>query len=142
MNGIATTTLVGNLTRDIELRTIPSGTAVASFSVAVNRPYKDSSGEWQKKASFIDCVAWAGIAERLSKYASKGQTIAISGDLEQRTFEDKQGNKRSATEVVVRQAELFSQDRPLTQAEVVSESYKDVVPDAVPDKIDLSEIPF
>ena len=143
MNGLANTTLIGNLTKDIELRNTPSGAAVVSFTVAVNRPFKDKDGNWQEKTSFIDCVAWQGLAERLSKYAKKGQTVAVAGDLEQRSWEAKDGSKRSTTEVVARNVEILTrEDRPLTQTEVVAESYKDVIPDAVPDKIDLSEIPF
>lgn len=91
MNVVA---ISGRLTRDPELRTTQQGTSVTSFSVAVDRPgVKD-------KADFIDCVAWRSTAEFVEKYFRKGDPIEVNGVLTSRSWEDKEGNKRKALEVV------------------------------------------
>lgn len=86
--------ITGHLTRDPELRRTGDGKAVASFCVAVKRPYS------KDKTDFIDCVAWGQIAEFVSKYFSKGSGIAVDGFYTTRTWEDKDGNKRKNTELV------------------------------------------
>ena len=91
--------IMGRLTRDPELRRTGSGTAVASFSVAVDRDFgKNENGE--KETDFIDCVAWRNTAEFVSKYASKGRMVVVSGRLQIRSWTDKEGNKRRTAEVV------------------------------------------
>lgn len=90
--------LMGRLTRDPELRRTGSGTAVASFSLAVDRDYKSQSGE--KETDFIDIVAWRATAEFVSKYFSKGRMAVVEGRLQLRDWTDKEGNKRRSTEVV------------------------------------------
>lgn len=92
-------TLMGNLTRDPELRQTPSGQSVCSFSLALNRAYKDQSGEWQEATDYIDIVAWAGLAERVSQYLSKGRRCLVVGRLQSRSWEQ-DGNKRSKVEVL------------------------------------------
>lgn len=91
-------TLMGRLTKDPELRRTSSGTAVASFTLAVD---KVSNGE--RQADFIDCVAWQKTAEFLSKYFAKGQMLALSGRIQTRSYEDKNGNKRKAVEIIANQ---------------------------------------
>ena len=91
--------LMGNLTRDPELRQIPSGQNVVNFSIALNRSYKDSSGEWQEVTDYIDCVAWAGLAERIAQYLSKGRRCMVVGRLQSRSWEQ-DGQKRSKVEVL------------------------------------------
>ena len=92
-------TIMGRLTRDPELRRTGSGIAVASFSVAVDRDFgKNENGE--KETDFIDCVAWRNTAEFISKYASKGRMVVVSGRLQIRGWTDKDGNKRRSAEVV------------------------------------------
>ena len=92
-------TIMGRLTRDPELRRTGSGIAVASFSVAVDRDFgKNENGE--KETDFIDCVAWRNTAEFVSKYATKGRMVAVSGRLQIRSWTDKDGNKRRAAEIV------------------------------------------
>src|ERR1700722_17687269 len=91
--------LMGNLTRDPELRQIPSGQSVTSFSLALNRSYKDASGEWQEATDYIDCVAWGPLAERVSQYLSKGRRCLVQGRLQSRSWEQ-DGQKRSKVEVV------------------------------------------
>lgn len=90
--------LMGRLTADPELRRTGNGTAVATFSLAVER---DFSGNGQKETDFIDCVAWRGTAEFISKYFSKGRMMAVSGRLQVRTWDGNNGIKHRATEVVV-----------------------------------------
>lgn len=90
--------LMGRLTRDPELRHTGNGTAVASFSLAVDRDFKSQNGE--KETDFIDIVAWRNTAEFVSKYFSKGRMAVVSGRLQIRNWEDKEGNKRRSAEVV------------------------------------------
>ena len=99
--GFSKVIIVGNITRDPELRTTPSGTQVCGFSVAVNRNYKDNSGEQKENVSFFDCSAWGKSGEIIAQYAKKGSGILVSGRLEQRSWEDKEGQKRSRVEIVV-----------------------------------------
>ena len=91
-------TLMGRLTKQPELRYTQSGTAVASFSLAVERDFKDGDGD--KQTDFIDIVAWRNTAEFVSKYFVKGQLTAVSGRLQIRDWQDKEGNKRRSAEVV------------------------------------------
>ena len=90
--------LMGRLTRDPELRHTQSGTKVASFALAVDRDYKDASGE--KETDFIDIVAWRGTAEFVSKYFTKGRMAVVKGRLQIRDWTDKDGGKRRSAEVV------------------------------------------
>lgn len=90
--------LMGRLTRDPELRRTQSGIAVASFTLAVDQDYKSQNGE--RGVDFINIVAWRGTAEFAEKYFEKGQMAVVSGRLSTRNYEDKNGNKRTAYEVV------------------------------------------
>lgn len=91
--------LMGRLTRDPELRRTGSGTAVANFTLAVDRDFgKNESGE--KETDFIDCLAWRNTAEFVSKYFTKGRMAVVSGRLQIRSWTDKDGNKRRTAEVV------------------------------------------
>ena len=90
--------IMGRLTRDPELRRTQSGTAVTSFSLAVDRDFKSQTGE--KETDFIDIVAWRGTAEFVSKYFTKGRMAVVSGRLQIRNWQDKEGNKRRSAEVV------------------------------------------
>lgn len=91
--------VMGNLTRDPEIRQTPTGQSVASFSIALNRSYKDSSGEWQEATDYIDCVAWANLAQQIADNVSKGQRVLVEGRLQNRQWEQ-EGQKRSKTEVL------------------------------------------
>ncbi len=93
-------TLMGRLVRDPELRRTGSGVAVASFRIAVDRDYQPKDGG-ERKADFIDCVAWRQTGEFISKYFSKGRMIVVDGRLEMRDWNDKEGNKRISAEVIV-----------------------------------------
>lgn len=144
MASINIVTLVGRVVRDIEVKTTTSGKEVASFAIAVDGYGKDSP------ANFVDCVAWNKAAEILSQYANKGKQIGITGRLQTRPWEDKEGNKRKATEVIIDQFQLLGNKPEGGNAAPASERYeqedsksKDVVIEDIDDKpIDLSEIPF
>ena len=92
-------TLMGNLTRDPELRQTPNGQNVTSFSLALNRSYKDASGEWQEATDYIDIVCWGPLAERVAQYLSKGRRCLVQGRMQSRSWEQ-DGNKRSKVEVL------------------------------------------
>ena len=92
-------TLMGRLTRDPELRYTQTGTGVASFSIAVERDFGSREGG-ERQTDFIDIVAWRSTAEFVSKYFVKGQLVAVSGRLQIRDWQDKDGNKRRSAEVV------------------------------------------
>ena len=92
-------TLVGNLTRDPELRFTQGGKGIASFGLAVNRRYQ-VNGEWQEKVSFFNIVAWDQLGENAAASLTKGTRIIVNGRLEQRDYETQQGEKRTVVEVV------------------------------------------
>lgn len=92
-------TLMGNLTRDPELRQTPNGQTVTNFSLALNRSYKDQSGEWQEVTDYIDIVCWGPLAERVAQYLSKGRRCLVQGRLQSRSWEQ-EGQKRNKVEVL------------------------------------------
>lgn len=92
-------TLVGNLTREPELRYTTGGRGVASFGLAVNRRYQ-VNGEWQEQVSFFNIVAWGDLGENAAASLSKGSRVIVTGRLEQRSYETKDGEKRNVTEVI------------------------------------------
>jgi single-strand DNA-binding protein len=94
-----TVTLVGNVTRDPEIRFTTGGRGVASFGLAVNRRYQ-SNGEWQEQTSFFDVVAWGTLGENAAASLSKGTRVVVYGRLEQRSWETENGEKRSKVEVI------------------------------------------
>jgi single-strand DNA-binding protein len=143
--GFSKAIIMGNVTRDPELRAVSSGTQVCSFSVAVNRSFKGGDGENKESVSFINCTAWGKAAEIISQYAKKGTGIMVSGRLEQRSYEAKDGSKRSTTEIVVEDFNfLGGRDSNADYSnEGAQEAPDDIVPDDVPDEpIDLSDVPF
>lgn len=91
--------LMGNLTRDPELRQTPTGKNVTNFSLALNSAYKDASGEWQEVTDFIDIVSWGPLAERVAQYMSKGRRCVVQGRLQSRNWEQ-DGQKRTKVEVL------------------------------------------
>lgn len=92
--------LMGNLTRDPELRYVPSGTAVATFTIAVNRVYKTQEGEKKEQTSFVRVVVWARRAEVCGEYLSKGSPVFVEGRLQSRNWETQDGQKRSTIEII------------------------------------------
>ena len=98
--------LIGNLTRDPELRTTPSGVSVCSLSIAVQRDFADNDGN--RVADFFNINVWREKGENCNKYLKKGKKIAVIGSLQTRTYEDKDGVKRAITEVVANDVEFLS----------------------------------
>ncbi len=94
-----TVTVVGNLTRDPELRFTTGGKGIASFGLAVNRRYQQN-GEWQEKVSFINISAWDTLGENAAASLTKGTRVIVTGRLEQREYETQQGEKRNVVEIV------------------------------------------
>jgi single-strand DNA-binding protein len=94
-------TIVGNMTREPELRFTPGGQANIRFGVAVNRRWQDkASGEWQESTSFFDVVCWRELAENVSESLPKGARVVVTGRLEQRTYETTEGEKRNVVEII------------------------------------------
>ena len=130
--------LAGRLTQDPELKTTNTGIEVVSFSVAVNRNYKKDDGT--QEADFINCQAWRQKAVFLNKYFSKGDGVVLEGKLQTRTYKDKNGNNRTAVEVVVDELE-FPQGRTnksngtnndncsTTQLQNISQDDEELIPD-------------
>lgn len=102
--------MMGRLVADPELRQTPNGISVATFRIAVDRNYQ-SKNTAEKQADFISCVAWRQTGEFISRYFTKGRMIALEGSLQSRSYEDKQGQKRTSYEVVVDQA-YFADSKP------------------------------
>ena len=97
---------IGRLTRDPELKTTPNGTAVATFTVAVDRDFKDQNGK--KETDFINVVAWRGLADICGKYFHKGNMVVVQGRLQIRTYETNDGSKRTAAEIIAEKAKNLS----------------------------------
>jgi single-strand DNA-binding protein len=100
MAAINRVVLVGNLTRDPELRHTPSGTAVCNLRLAVNTRRKDETGQWVDKPNYFDITVWGNQGERCAQYLAKGRPVALDGRLEWREWETPEGNKRQAVDIV------------------------------------------
>lgn len=143
-------TLLGNLTRDPEVRTTPSGQSVTSFSLALNRSYKGQDGNWVEATDYVDVTAWGPLGERVAQYLKKGSQALVSGRLQSRSWEQ-DGQKRSKVEVVAQDVtfvggrgdgggeggagQAASSNAPAQKQDVVIDDISD-------EPIDLSEIPF
>ena len=149
-------TLMGNLTRDPELRTTPNGASVCSFSLALNRSYKNADGNWQEVTDYIDIVAWGPLGERVAQYLTKGRPALVSGRLQSRSWEQ-DGVKRSKVEVVAQDVTFLGgpgggnapagSDETADSAPAPKKSSKkteeDVVIEDIGDEpINLDDIPF
>ena len=96
-----TVTVIGNVTRDPELRFTPSGQAIATFGLAVNRRWQNrQTQEWEEQVSFFDVTCWAQLGQNVSDSLNKGSRVIVSGRLEQRSWETDQGEKRSKVEII------------------------------------------
>lgn len=131
--------LTGRLTSAPELKKTSSDVSVVAFSVAVQRQFKDKQGNYP--ADFINCVAWRNTAEFIAKYFDKGSLIALVGELQSRNYEDKQGNKRTAFEVICSEAHFVESKKevspefkaPLPAAPNVSaDDFEEVQDDELP----------
>jgi single-strand DNA-binding protein len=146
--------LMGNLTRDPELRQTPNGSNVCSFSLALNRSYKGSDGNWQEATDFIDVVAWGPLGERVAQYLTKGRPCLVNGRLQSRSWEQ-DGQKRSKVEVVAQDVTFLvgpgggndngggSDNGSSTSKPAPSKKQDDVVIEDIGDEpINLDDIPF
>jgi len=102
--------LIGRLTRDPELRYVPSGAPVASFTLAVDRPFQNQQGN--RETDFIDVVAWRKTAEQVSQYLTKGRMVAVEGRLQIRSYETQDGQKRKVAEVVADGVRFLDRAKP------------------------------
>ena len=107
--------IMGNLTRDPELRYVPSGAAVANFTVAVNRTYKDTTGAKKEEVSFLRVVVWGKMAEVCGEYLSKGRPVFVEGRLKSRNWEAQDGQKRSALDVIASNVQFLGSKGEKTQ---------------------------
>ncbi len=145
--------LMGNLTRDPELRQTPNGQNVCSFSLALNRSYKDQhSDEWKEVTDYIDVVAWGPLGERVAEYLSKGRRALVQGRLQSRSWEQ-DGQKRSKVEVLASDVTFLDSrggsdnneggNTPEAKSVSSNNSKKDVVIEDIGDEpINLDDIPF
>lgn len=146
--------LMGNLTRDPELRQTPNGQSVCSFSLALNRSYKNSSGEWQEATDFVDIVSWGPLGERVAQYLSKGRPCLVNGRLQSRSWEQ-DGQKRSKVEVVAQDVTFLgtptsggqsdsseNQSTDNTSSTKSAKKGEVVIEDVGDEAINLDDIPF
>lgn len=126
---------VGRLTKDVDYKTTNSGKALANFSIAINRTFKNANGEYE--ADFIDCVAWGNTATFISNYFSKGSKIGITGSVQSRTYEDNNGNKRYVTEINVTNAEFVESKSDNANSAPAPKKNAPVTPPAPADDLDL-----
>ena len=125
-----TITLVGNVTRDPELRFTPAGQATASFGLAVNRRWQNrQTQEWEEATSFFDVVCWREMAENVSESLQRGSRVIVSGRLEQRSWETPEGEKRSRIEVI---ADELGPSLRWATAQVVKNERRGPANDAAP----------
>jgi single-strand DNA-binding protein len=144
-------TILGNLTRDPEMRTIASGQAVCNFGVATNRQWTDAAGQKQEAADFHNIVAWGKLAEICGQYLAKGKKVYIEGRLQTRQWEAQDGSKRQATEIVAENMIMLdragagapsgSPSAPFTPAPPPAKSKDDPAPNP-DDEIKVEDIPF
>lgn len=111
--------ILGNITKDIDKATTTSGITVAKFTVAVSRKFKNAKGEYE--TDFLNCVAFKGTADFISKYFSKGSKIALSGSIQTRNYEATDGTKRYVTEILVEEVEFVEKAKGGKQEEIVQE---------------------
>ena len=98
--------LIGNLTRDPELSETAGGVPVCHFSIAVNRNYSSQDGE--RQTDFFNCTAWRAMAESIARYTKKGKKVAVVGSIQLRNYEDNQGVKRTAVDIIAQDVEFLS----------------------------------
>lgn len=145
--------LMGNLTRDPDLRQIPSGQSVCSFSLALNRSFKGADGQWQEATDFVDVIAWGPLGERVAQYLSKGRRCMVQGRLQSRSWEQ-DGQKRSKIEVNAFDVTFLdgrgsesgtSEDAPAPASSTKPSSKKSdgvEIEDISDEPINLDDIPF
>ena len=141
--------LVGNLGKDPELRYTPSGTAVCTFSLATTDRFKNKQGEQQERTEWHNIVVWAGLAEICGKYLTKGKQVYIEGRIQNRSYDDRDGNKRYITEIVASEMQMLDSkgggsaafDAPAS-APQRAPSQPQTAPASMPDNDFDDDIPF
>ena len=150
--------LMGNLTRDPELRQTPNGQNVCSFSLALNRSFKGGDGEWKEATDYIDIVAWGPLGERVAQYLTKGRPCLVNGRLQSSSWE-KDGQKRSKVEVVAQDVTFLggqqsansaggggefdqSSAKPASAKATAGKKDDIVIEDIGDEPINLDDIPF
>ena len=151
--------IIGNLTRDPETRTTPSGQTVTNIGVATNRIYNDKNGQKQKQTEFHNIVLWGKLAEIASQYLSKGKSVMVEGRLQTRSWDAQDGSKRYKTEIVAEKMQLgprLNSESLSTNSSTVNEpKFKEtparseteedipiIEADSVSEEINVEEIPF
>lgn len=135
-------TIVGRLTKDPEVRYTGSGNAVTSFTIAADRPFKNSQGD--RDTDFINCVAWRKTAEVISQWASKGMLIGVTGRIQTRNYENNEGRTVYVTEVVVENFQMLESKKQRNEQRQQSDPFQDEVNISDNDSIDISDesLPF
>jgi len=130
--------LIGNLTRDPELTETPSGIAVCKFAIAVSRDFTNADGE--RETDFFNITVWRGRAETCGEYLKKGNKVAIVGSLQNRSYEDKDGNKRNVTDVIASEVEFLTPKAASEESDAEVVTAKRERPQMTP--IDDGKLPF
>lgn len=134
-------TIIGRLTRDPELRSLPSGRSVASFSVATNRVWSDANGQKQKQVEYHNIVAWARLAETASQYLKKGSQVYVEGRLQTRDWTAQDGSKKSRTEIICENFIMLG-SRPTGESGVGGGQSQSAPEEVVEEEIKVEDIPF
>ncbi len=139
-------TLIGRLTRDPESRTTPNGQNVASFGLATNRVWTDTSGQKQEKTDFHNITTWGKLADLCQQYLIKGQEVYVEGRITTSSWQDQQGNKKSRTDIVARTVQFGAKPRGAAPGDSRQKPGKNepAPPVSTPaeEEIDVEEIPF
>ena len=136
----------GRLTKDVSLSETPAGVPLATFTIAVQRPYPNAHGE--RESDFFNCVAFRGVAENCNRYLEKGKRAVVSGHLQNRSYEDRNGNKRLVTEVIVNDVEFleFGEKQPQNENEgekpLTNEEIKQTIRQRTFEEVSDDEYPF
>lgn len=143
--------IVGNLTRDPETRTLPSGQTLTTFSIATNRVWTDQAGEKKGTAEFHNIVAFGKLAEICSRYLSKGRLALIEGRIQTRSWQDPNGNKRYRTEVIAENMQMgpkggsFEERQPeqeISQEDIPVIEAEEPIEQEIKEEVDVKNIPF
>lgn len=130
----------GRLTKSVSLSETPAGVPIATFSIAVQRPYPNANG--QRDSDFFNCVAFRGVAENCNKYLDKGKRVVVSGHLQNRSYEDREGKKRLVTEIIVNDVEFleFGENQPQTENNGAEKQSAEEVKEIIRQQVMLEEM--
>lgn len=140
-NSLNKVQLIGNLTKDPELRQTPNGNSVCSFTIATNLTWKDANGQKQDKAEFHNIVSWGKLAEICGQYLQKGKKVYVEGRLQTRDWEAEDGSKRYKTEIVAENMIMLSQSGGMDSYDA-GNSYANESASTSSDDISIDDLPF